>query len=101
MSGLTFNLQLREIRRLRRAQFFLVISVAAAMSSLCISRASATEPKRVLVLNSFGSNAPPFSFQSTAFKSQLVAKIGERVDLDEVSLDMTRYVDADMEKAIV
>jgi len=91
----------REIRCLLRAQFFLIVSIAAAIPSLCMSSASTAEPKRVLILNSFGLNAPPFSFQSTAFKSALVANIGERVDLDEVSLDMTRYADADMEKAIV
>ncbi|HEV2840395.1 MAG TPA: hypothetical protein VGW39_03640 [Chthoniobacterales bacterium] len=65
-----------------------------------MNTASAADPKRVLIVNSFGSTAPPFSFQSTAFKSALVAKMGEPVDLDEVSLDMARY-DADMQDAIV
>jgi PAS domain S-box-containing protein len=103
MSGLPLNLQLSEIwrERLLRAQFLLLVAIAPAIPLLCMSSASAAEPKRVLILNSFGSNAPPFSFQSTAFKSALVAEMGERVDLDEVSLDMTRYADADMEKAIV
>jgi PAS domain S-box-containing protein len=101
MGGLMFKLQLSEIWRLLCAQLFLVVVViATAIPSLFMSTASAAEPKRVLIVNSFGSTAPPFSFQSTAFKSALVAKMGEPVDLDEVSLDMARY-DADMEDAIV
>jgi hypothetical protein len=34
---------------------------------------------------SFGSAAPPFTVHSTAFENTLVSKMGERVDLDEVS----------------
>ena len=36
-----------------------------------------------------------------AFETELVEKMGERVDLDEVSLDMARYPDRDMQEAIV
>jgi len=36
-----------------------------------------------------------------AFETELVEKMGERVDLDEVSLDMARYADRDMQEAIV
>ena len=36
-----------------------------------------------------------------AFETELVQKMGERVDLDEVSLDMARYADRDMQEAIV
>jgi signal transduction histidine kinase len=100
MGGLPFKLQLCAIWRLPRAQFPLVVAIAAAIWLLFMGTASAAEPKRVLIVNSFGTTAPPFSFQSTAFKSALVEKIGEPVDLDEVSLDMARY-DADMEQAIV
>src|SRR4051812_6269287 len=72
----------------------------AAIPLLVMSTASAAVPKRVLIVNSFNSTAPPFSVQSTAFKSALVEKMGEPVDLDEVSLDMARY-EADMQMAIV
>jgi hypothetical protein len=77
MGSLTFKLQLGAIWRLLRAQFLLVVAIAAAIGLLFMSTASAAQPKRVLIVNSFGSTAPPFSFQSTAFKSALVAKIGE------------------------
>jgi signal transduction histidine kinase len=36
-----------------------------------------------------------------AFETELVEKMGERVDLDEVSLDMARYADREMQEAIV
>ena len=100
MDGLASILQLGEGSRLIRAQFFLGVAIAASIPLLSISTAVAAEPKRVLIVNSFNSTAPPFSFQSTAFKSALVAKMGAPVDLDEVSLDMARY-EADMQNAIV
>lgn len=61
----------------------------------------AAEPKRVLVVQSFGSAAPPFTVHAMAFETELVAKMGQRVDLDEVSLDMARYSDPDMQEALV
>ncbi len=59
------------------------------------------EPKRVLVVHSFGSVAPPFTTHSIAFETELVEKLGERVDLDEVSLDMARYADTSLQEALV
>src|SRR6266576_5684759 len=63
--------------------------------------AGAAEPKRVLIVHSFGSVAPPFTTHSIAFETELVEKMGERVDLDEVSLDMARYTDPNLQEALV
>jgi len=63
--------------------------------------AAAVEAKRVLVVHSFGSTAPPFTTHSTAFEATLTKELGERVDLDEVSLDMARYAQPDMEMPFV
>lgn len=63
--------------------------------------ASATPAKRVLVVHSFGTVAPPFTIHSTAFETELVEKMGQRVDLDEVSLDMARYADPHLQEALV
>ena len=60
----------------------------------------AASPKRVLVVHSFGSVAPPFTTHSIAFETELVEKMGERVDLDEVSLDMARN-DPSLQEALV
>ena len=63
--------------------------------------AGAAEPKRVLLVQSFGSAATPFTARLIAFETELIAKMGDRVDLDEVSLDMARYADRDIQEAIV
>src|SRR5258706_467921 len=49
--------------------------------------ADTAHPPRVLVVNSFGSRAPPFTTHSTAFETTLTREMGTQVDLDEVSLD--------------
>ena len=43
----------------------------------------------------------PFTTHSIAFETELVQKMDARVDLDEVSLDMARYADSDMQEALV
>jgi hypothetical protein len=61
--------------------------------------AEAERPRRVLMVHSFGSSAPPFTTHSTAFESTIKRELGTAVDLDEVSLDMARYAQPDMEEA--
>jgi signal transduction histidine kinase len=53
------------------------------------------------MVHSFGSSAPPFTTHSTAFETTLTQEMGKRVDLDQVSLDMARYAQPDMEEAFV
>ena len=57
--------------------------------------------KRVLMVHSFGSTAPPFTTHSNAFETTLTQEMGRRVDLDQVSLDMARYAQPDMEEPFV
>lgn len=75
----------------------------AAVCLLLLTGVCATgaEPKRVLMIHSFGTVAPPFTTHSTAFQAELVKRMGNRVDLDEVSLDMARYAGRDMQEAVV
>jgi PAS domain S-box-containing protein len=94
-------LPLYKIRQGLRGEFFLFFATAAAILFFFTSTASAKEPKRVLVVHSFGSVAPPFTTHSIAFETELVEKMGERVDLDEVSLDMARYSDPTLQEALV
>ena len=93
-------LRLCDIRKGRCAPFFLVVATAA-LAFLGLKNAAAEEPKRVLLVHSFGTASPPFTVESTAFETELVGKMGDRVDLDEVSLDMARYPDREMQEAIV
>src|SRR5947207_955389 len=83
-----------------RGQFLFVVAIASVIGLLSTSKTTAAQPKRVLVVNSLGSGAPTFSVHATGFESALVEKMGEQVDLDEISLDMARYADPDMQKAI-
>ena len=53
------------------------------------------------MVHSFGSTAPPFTTHSTAFETTLTQEMGKRVDLDQVSLDMARYAQPDMEEPFV
>jgi hypothetical protein len=73
-------------------------AVFVVLTAVC---AAGSEPKRVLVVHSFGSVAPPFTTHSIAFETELVEKMGKRVDLDEVSLDMARYADPNLQEALV
>ena len=73
------------------------LSLAAATTSAW--GADGERPRRVLMVHSFGSSAPPFTTHSTAFQSTLMRELGTAVDLDEVSLDMARYAQPDMEEA--
>src|SRR6266446_2526893 len=77
---------------------FSLVAVFVLLTAVC---AAGSEPKRVLVVHSFGSVAPPFTTHSIAFETALTEGMGERVDLDEVSLDMARYADLDMQEALV
>jgi len=94
------RLQLCDVWKIRRAQFSVLVAIAA-VAFLGLKSAAADEPKRVLLVHSFGSAAPPFTVESTAFETELVGMMGGGVDLDEVSLDMARYPDRDMQEAIV
>jgi PAS domain S-box-containing protein len=75
-----------------------LVAVFVVLTAVC---AAGSEPKRVLVVHSFGGIAPPFTTHSIAFETELVEKMGERVDLDEVSLDMARYADSTLQEALV
>src|SRR5262245_8428905 len=77
------------------------LALAVLLLAIWAAPATAAEAKRVLVVHSFGSTAPPFTTHSTAFEATLTRELGEPVDLDEVSLDMARYAQPDMEEPFV
>jgi len=78
-------------------------SLVLGILLLTVARCGAAEvaAKRVLIVHSFGSTAPPFTTHSTAFQTTLTKEMGARVDMDEVSLDMARYAQPDMEGPFV
>ena len=79
------------------------LSLGLLLLALTASASTGAEPqpKRVLIVHSFGSTAPPFTTHSTAFETTLTKELGKPVDMDEVSLDMARYAQPDMEGPFV
>lgn len=68
---------------------------AATVFFLCgILGALAAEPKRVLMLQSFGREFAPYSVFSTAFREELVKQLHQPIDLYEASLDLARSPDS-------
>src|SRR5436305_929339 len=77
------------------------VVLCAIVYLVAASEIRAADPetaKRVLIVHSFGSSAPPFTTHSTAFETTLTEQLGKKVDLDEVSLDMARYAQPDLEE---
>jgi hypothetical protein len=74
--------------------------VLLAIALFASAAHAAERPRRVLMVHSFGSSAPPFTTHSTAFEAAIKRELGvAAVDLDEVSLAMARYAQPDMEEA--
>jgi hypothetical protein len=62
---------------------------------------SAANPKRILLLNPFGSDVEPFSAAVSAFRSTLVREMGEPVDFHEIPLDLARFTGPEGEGPLV
>ena len=89
------------IRRFGHWNVSALLAVVCLIVTVGVHAAEEGPAKRVLMVHSFGSSAPPFTTHSTAFETTLTQEMGKRVDLDQVSLDMARYAQPDMEEAFV
>jgi len=77
----------------------LIVCLVAPVVRAAAATRAAERPRRVLIVHSFGSGAPPFTVLSTAFESTIKRELGEAADVDQVSLAMARYSQPDMEEA--
>lgn len=68
---------------------------------LTAPRTVGAEPKRVLLLHSFGRDFAPFSTFSEILRTELVSQSSEPVDVFEVSLESARFRDTVWEEALV
>src|SRR6478672_5808385 len=82
-----------------RRRHALLCALIFFASTTGVFGAEPDRPRRVLMVHSFASTAPPFTTHSTAFESTIKQELGAGVDLDEVSLDNARYAQPDMEEA--
>lgn len=83
----------------RRTSSYGVLSIYIALALSALNAWAAG--KRVLIIHSFGiAAAPPATTHSTAFETELTERMGEDVDLEEVSLDHARYSDTDKQEAL-
>ena len=89
------------IRRFGCCSIYALLAVICLILTSGAHAAEAGPAKRVLMVHSFGSTAPPFTTHSTAFETTLTQDMGKRIDLDQVSLDMARYAQPDMEEPFV
>ncbi len=62
----------------------------ALLTSLLLSVAHAAEPKRVLIIHSFGRDFAPYNIVSTILRTDLTQLMRESVALQEASLDLER-----------
>jgi len=63
--------------------------------------ATAAEPKRVLLVQSYGSSVAPFRIGVTAFETALTDAMGKKVDIDEVSLEIARFQLPDLREIVL
>lgn len=67
--------------------------VCAALLWLAPAISLADEPKRVLLLHSFGQRFSPFNSFSGEFRADLVSRSPEPLDIYEASLETARFAD--------
>jgi signal transduction histidine kinase len=79
-----------------RALFALTLLIFAATSA-----ATAAEPKRVLLLHSFGPQFPPWVFIAAKFREEIFRQSPGQVDLYEASLEGARFQQLDDQRPLV
>ena len=89
------------LRRFGHWNVYVLLAIVCLIVTAGAQAAEDGPAKRVLMVHSFGSTAPPFTTHSNAFETTLTQEMGQRVDLDQVSLDMARYAQPDMEEPFV
>ena len=62
--------------------------------------AAAAPVKRVMILNPYGRDTAPLSAMLAAFRSSLSVEFGQRVDIHDIPLDLTRFEHSDDEPLV-
>jgi signal transduction histidine kinase len=83
------------------ARVSLVLPAALAAFLMFGTFAAAAEPRRVLMVHAFGHAYSPWSDMAASFRSELIKRSPEPVDLYEVSLDTARVRDPRDERPFI
>jgi signal transduction histidine kinase len=78
------------------------VALLMVLAALCApSRATATEPKRVLFLHSFGRDFAPYDVTVAAIRADLMRDSGQTVAIYDASLDAGQATESDDPKPLV
>jgi signal transduction histidine kinase len=80
------------------ARAWLLLLMALISGAVC---PAAAEPKRVLLLHSFGPQFVPWVFFAAQFREELFKQSQDKIDLYETSLEGARFLETDEERPIV
>jgi signal transduction histidine kinase len=75
--------------------------LALLLLSLLVPAAEAAEPKRVLIIHSFGRDFAPYNAMGLAFRTSLAARLRNPVVFQDVSLDIERGGAPKSERALL
>ena len=84
-----------------RGEAALILAIGVLFLHVLLSCAAAAEPKRILLLHSFGREFAPFSDFSGRFREELVGQSREPVDLYEASVEMARFATSQDEEPLL
>jgi signal transduction histidine kinase len=71
------------------------------MLLVAVADTAAAEPRRVLLLHSFGPHFAPWNAVSGRLREELIRQLPNTIDLYEASLETARFADAHHEEALV
>src|SRR5689334_23621266 len=75
--------------------------LALILTALAVTSTSAAEPKRVLLLHSFGPQFVPWVFFAGQFREELFKLSPDKIDLYEASLEGARFQQPDEQGPII
>jgi signal transduction histidine kinase/ABC-type uncharacterized transport system substrate-binding protein/ActR/RegA family two-component response regulator len=76
---------------MRLLRFRLILHITVPILLLASISSAADEPRRVLLLDSFEREFPPFDVFKSVFRSELVRRFSEPLTFSEVSVEPARY----------
>jgi signal transduction histidine kinase len=77
------------------------VCVATAVLIAVLATNAAAEPRRVLLLSSFGPQFGPWNFYAARFREEIVKQSRDEIDLYEVALQSARFAETEDQEPII